>query len=173
MLMPAGRISNPTNAANPFASSGHFGNGKYGTNLGAAAPLGRSIQALGPLNMHPNYSQLNTGSTRAPGGPLPGNNVVGSAAPRYLGNARRNVQASSQNASVGASKSRQIDGPSSLTNISVERGNTNTSNSGAGLLSQPGLSEFSGTQGTSGLSNMGVFSSQSRNSGLSGLSQVV
>ncbi|CAH8489401.1 unnamed protein product [Schistosoma curassoni] len=171
MLMPAGRISNPTNAANPFASSGHFGNGKYGTNLGAAAPLGRSIQALGPLNVDPNYSQLNTGSTRAPGGPLPGNNVVGSAAPRYLGNARRNVQASSQNASVGASKSRQIDGPSSLTNISVERGNTNTSNSGAGLLSQPGLSEFSGTQGTSGLSNMGVFSSQSRNSGLSGLSQ--
>ncbi|CAH8433241.1 unnamed protein product [Schistosoma rodhaini] len=171
MLMPAGRISNPTNVGNPFGSSGHFGNGKYGTNLGAAAPLGRSIQALGPLNVHPNYTQLNTGSTRAPGGPLPGNNVPGSAAPRYLGNARRNLQASSQNASVGAAKSRQIDGPSSLTNVSVERGNPNTSNSGAGLLSQPGLSEFSGTQGTPGLSGIGVFSSQSRNSGLSGLSQ--
>ncbi|KAK4472513.1 hypothetical protein MN116_002682 [Schistosoma mekongi] len=166
MLMPANRVSNSPNVANPFGSSAHFGNGKYSNNLGAAPSLGRPIQALGPLNMHTNFSQLNTGSTRAPGGPLPS-----SSAPRYLGNARRNTQASSQNAPIGASKSRQIDGPDNLTSIPMECRNPNDSNSGVGLLSQPGISEFSGTQGTTGLGNIGVFSSQSRHSGLSGLSQ--
>ncbi|KAH8849432.1 Regulator of nonsense transcripts 1 [Schistosoma japonicum] len=168
MLLPANRISNSPNVANPFGSSAHFGNGKYGNNLGAAPSLGRPIQALGPLNMHTNFSQLNTGSTRAPGGPLPG-----SSAPRYLGNARRNTQASSQNAPIGASKSRQIDGPDNLTSIPMECRNPSDSNSGVGLLSQPGISEFSGTQGTTGLGNMGAFSSQSRHTGLSGLSQRV
>ncbi|CAH8460016.1 unnamed protein product [Heterobilharzia americana] len=167
MLMPASRVSNPSNIANPFGSSGHFGNGKCGTNLGTAAPSGRSVQALGSLNMHTNLSQLKTGSTRAPGGPLPGRTNVGSSAPRYLGNVRRNLQTSSQNASTDTSKSRQVD---SAHNVSMQC-NPNDSNSGVGLLSQPGLSEFSGTQGTSNLGTLGVFSSQSRNAGLSGLSQ--
>nr|CAH8825043.1 unnamed protein product [Trichobilharzia regenti] len=159
MLMPANRPSN-TNVTNPFGSSGHFGNGKYGNNIGAAGSLGRPIQTLGAMNMHTNHSQANTGNTRAPGGPLPGS---GSTAPRYLGNARRNMQNNSQN----ASKSRQADG----VNNSIERGATNVANTGAGLLSQPGLSEFSGTQGTSSLGALGVYNSQSRHAGLSGLSQ--
>ncbi|CAL8104829.1 unnamed protein product [Calicophoron daubneyi] len=174
MLMQAGRL--------PSASDYNIGN-LYGTSNTSVQPGGpkyppaMSMNTYGRsngqgLNFGNNLPQIGGGSTRAPGGPLPSNpgSSGTGAAPRYMGNAgRRTGQASTQNTTVGVSRSKQVQqnlealAPPGSVGLNVA--------AGTGLLSQPGLSELTATQGTVGLGHIGAYNSQTRGLGLSGLSQ--
>ncbi|OON21747.1 hypothetical protein X801_02355, partial [Opisthorchis viverrini] len=139
-----------------------------------AAAMGMNAFARpnGPgLNFGPSLSQLG-GSTRAPGGPLPTNQATagGISAPRYMGSGtRRAGQVGNHSALAGSTKSRQ---PQQGLDGLAGPGSSTMTNMSTGLLSQPGLSELTGTQGAGGFGSMvGVYNSQSRNLGLSGLSQ--
>ncbi|KAG5453904.1 ATP-dependent helicase NAM7 [Clonorchis sinensis] len=139
-----------------------------------AAAMGMNAFARpnGPgLNFGPSLSQLG-GSTRAPGGPLPANQATagGISAPRYMGSGtRRAGQVGNHSALAGSTKSRQ---PQQGLDGLAGPGSSTMTNMNTGLLSQPGLSELTGTQGAGGFGSMvGVYNSQSRNLGLSGLSQ--
>ncbi|THD20660.1 Regulator of nonsense transcripts 1 [Fasciola hepatica] len=187
MLMQTGRLPGTSELNNLSAIYGQTASagqanagGKYNSPMDAFSRTnGQGI------NLNPGFGQFTMaggGTTRAPGGPLPSaNNPSGTTAvPRYMGaNMNRRVQqtqqqtvatpqmqhGSSQNSLVNTNRSRVMGVPSAMSGASTNNAPT------TGLLSQPGLSELTGTQGASGLGHLGAYNSQSRNLGLSGLSQ--
>ncbi|CAH8444287.1 unnamed protein product [Dicrocoelium dendriticum] len=169
MLMQAGRLQGSSNfnmgSVMGAPTNGQSNASKFVTTMGVNTFARSNGQGL---NFTPAMTQFGT-STRAPGGPLPATTSLGSgAAPRYMNTvSRRSTQGSGvSNTSLGPSKDRQLHQNSLAAASSV-----GLATASSALLSQPGMSELTGTQGTVGFGQMGTSSSQSRNIELSGLSQ--
>ncbi|KAA3678342.1 regulator of nonsense transcripts 1 [Paragonimus westermani] len=150
-------------ANHPSGSSGMNPGNLYGaasvTGQSGGSKMDTFVRSAGDgLHFNSALNQLGS-STRAPGGPLP-TNAGGGTAPRYMANANR--RAGMANATVNSNKGRQWQqNLDSVTSTTVSGGMINA---GSGLLSQPGLSELTGPM-------TGAYNSQTRNLGLSGLSQ--
>ncbi|KAF6768494.1 hypothetical protein AHF37_08761 [Paragonimus kellicotti] len=151
-------------ANHPPGSSGMNPGNLYGAASVTGQPGGSKmdtfVRSAGDgLHFNSSLNQLGS-STRAPGGPLPANAGSGTA-PRYMANANR--RAGMASTTVNSNKGRQWQqNLDSVTSSTVSGGMVNA---GSGLLSQPGLSELTGPM-------TGAYNSQTRNLGLSGLSQV-
>lgn len=187
MLMQTGRLPGTTdlnNLSNLYGQNTSTGQTSAGGKFNSSMDAFSRTNGQG-MNLNPGFGPLNSagGTTRAPGGPLPSaNNPSGTAAvPRYMGGGTtRRVQQTQQQA-MTSSPMQHVNAQNSLANTSrtnvmgmqptASRVATNNAPT-TGLLSQPGLSELTGTQGTGGLGHLGVYNSQTRNLGLSGLSQV-
>ncbi|VDP92697.1 unnamed protein product [Echinostoma caproni] len=185
MLMQTGRIPGASELNNLGSLYGQAASSGQGVNTNK---FNQATDAFGRtngqgMNFNPGFGQFGPtgGSTRAPGGPLPTANNASSTTtvPRYLGaGSNRRTQTTQQN--VPQSQMQHGNAQDSLTGANRSRmmgvstaigGSGVNSGSATGLLSQPGLSELTSTQGTTGLGNLGAYSSQTRNLGLSGLSQ--
>lgn len=138
-MMFSGQLQN-SNFNNAFSN-------QYTVN--AQAAIGKYNNSNNSVN---NNSQLMiTGSTRAPGGPLPTN--VNST---RIGNSNRRPGYQRNNQSSTSAKTILNENGEPNPQMNTEK---------IGLLSQPGIGEF--TQGIGGTDRVGLF-----NRGLSGLSQV-